>query len=166
MATTTSGVSLTLNGHYAQCPKTIPSSEGLSLRTELVLERSEKRTVKVHWWHNPDPISSKPHNHPWNFKSKILHGGYTEQVWWIKNGVVRTETRTYKAGDTNVNTIDKFHKVISVQPGTVSIMTTGQASKNNAWGWLDIETGKYTLATFDPKSPFMKDLKRLNPWMT
>jgi hypothetical protein len=165
MQTTTGGAPLILNAPMmTQCPKVIPDKNGKPLRTEVLVQRSPDLTIKYHYWHGSDPLDTPPHNHPWNFSSEILQGAYTEQIWWVENGEVKTETRTYNAGNVNTNTTDTYHLIVSVEPGTVSKMTCGQASEGNSWGWLDIKTGEHMQATLDPD--FLTKLKALNPWMS
>jgi hypothetical protein len=141
----------------------IPDKNGLPLRTELVIERGADKTIKMHWWHKADAQDTPPHNHPWDFHSEIIAGGYTEQVWWVENGVIHDEQRSYAVGDTNHNTVDTYHLVVDVIPGTVTRMITGKATEGNAWGWLDLHSGKQIPAELDPN--FMDKLKHLNPWM-
>jgi hypothetical protein len=130
-----------------------------------VIKRDPKvETIKLHWWYKADTLDTPPHSHPWDFKSEILVGGYKEQVWWVdSDGVVQNDIRTYKVGDFNTNTIGTYHLVISVEPGTVTKMTTGPATEGNTWGWLDVETGNHLEATLDPN--FLDKQKVLNPWM-
>lgn len=66
--------------HLMTPPLHIPDGKGEAFKTELVLERSEERTVKIQWWYADDPRKD-PHNHPWSFQSEILSGGYTEDRW-------------------------------------------------------------------------------------
>ena len=57
------------------------------------------------------------HNHPFNYLSIILNGGYTEEV--IKDGkVVKIKNSKYKFIFRNKNT---YHKITSVKPNTITL---------------------------------------------
>jgi hypothetical protein len=162
--TTTGGAPLALEIPYSLCPQVFPDKNGDPLRTVFLVKRTPEETIKIHWWHKADPLDL-PHSHPWDFKSEILIGGYTEEVYKVNDkGVVTSELRTYNQGDVNTNIKDTYHRVVSIIPGTVTRMITGPATDGNPWGWLDTETGEYKPAGKDPN--FMNMLKALNPWMT
>lgn len=75
-------------------PLHIPNAQGEPYKTELVLQRSPERTIKVNFWHLPDD-QRLPHNHPWKFVSEILHGGYEETRYWLEGNEVASEKRIY-----------------------------------------------------------------------
>ena len=146
-------------------PLHIPDDSGGCYKTELVIERSEKRVVKIHWWHGPDPRRD-PHNHPWEFfTSTILSGGYTETRHWLwhepLDGVdyPRKSTITYRKGDVNHLPRCVYHTVDSVLPGTVTRMETGPLVKGGDWGYLI--DGEHVKAENDPA--FFAKLCELNP---
>ena len=107
---------------FAVPPLHIPDGEGGAYKTELVLERSTFRVVKLQWWHAPDP-RREPHNHPWlsidkdgveyQFKSEILAGGYTETRHYLDG---TTTTHTYRQGDVNVCLGGTFHRRFVISP--------------------------------------------------
>ena len=146
-------------------PLHIPDGKGGCYKTELVLERSLERVVKIHWWHAPDP-RREPHNHPWEFfKSTILSGGYTEtRHWKTTDGDalehVVTESRTYREGDVNLLPHSIFHTVDEVLPGTVTRMETGPLVEGGGWGYLDA-AGNYSPQEPDPA--FFEILCAMNP---
>lgn len=143
-------------------PRLIPNAKGEGYKTELIQVQSPDLTVKWNWWHLPD-CDRLPHNHPWNFTSLIHYGGYTERRFWVENGKVYSEERTYKEGEVNQINKDEFHLVTSVLPRTLTQMTCLEATKGNAWGYLDIDTGLYIPAQKDPD--FMERLYKLNPFL-
>ncbi len=148
--------------HPNLSPEYIPTANEHTFKTQLVLERNAVvRTIKINWWHEDDD-RGEPHNHPWDFSSEILSGGYTEERYWIgDDGDVCHEVLVFGAGDVNTITRDMFHRVINVQPGTVTRMTCGPAVLHNGWGYLDSKTGVYTSA--DEKDvTFMERLKKSN----
>tara|TARA_R110000822_G_scaffold59108_2_gene147680 strand:- start:372 stop:929 length:558 start_codon:yes stop_codon:yes gene_type:complete len=154
---------------FALPPLHIPDGKGGCYKTELVLERSKEKVVKIHWWHGPDPRRD-PHNHPWPFKSTILSGGYTETRYHnigdtdILSYGVATNTRTYRAGDVNDMPASVFHTVGEVLPGTVTRMETGPIVEGGDWGYLI--KGKYVSAKDDvvyQNSNFFGELCAINP---
>ncbi len=173
-STTSSGLPLT-SALLAAPPVHIPDDGDGSYKTELVLERSPERTVKILWWHADDP-RPEPHNHPWDFTSEILHGGYTEDRYVAVDtgggGIQVAHTvHTYRAGDHNVVPrrlpdedprllCEVFHNVRDVLPGTVTRMTCGPAVPGNVWHYLRLPDG-HLLSSDDPS--FIARFHRLNP---
>lgn len=159
---------ITFYGHTALSqgmspPLHLPNKQGEPVKTELVLERSAERTVKLNWWHLPD-VDRHPHNHPWEVvECHILQGGYTEERYWLDNGVLKSSTHTYRAGDINRFTHNVFHLVRTIEPGTLSKMACGPEVANNEWGYLDLKTKKYVRAKEDPG--FMKRLEENNKFL-
>jgi len=176
VATTTGGQPLQ-SAQLESPPIHIPDGKGGAYKTELAIERTPDKTVKILWWHSDDP-RPEPHNHPWPFKSEILSGGYSETRYWVEETaeethfphagrVVKTETKTYRAGDINDMPANVFHVVHDVQPKTVTRLTCGKAAPNNEWGYLDTQTGVYISAR-DPKfadNEFLDKLRAINPHM-
>lgn len=140
-------------------PVHIPDGHGGAYKTELVIARTPERTEKILWWHADDP-RPEPHNHPWDFVSEILHGGYTEDRFWFDGDEMRSATHTYRAGDINMVARDVFHCVVAVQPGTVTHLTCGPAFPGNEWHYLDVTTGELK-SSADPT--FRPALEAINP---
>lgn len=140
-------------------PVHIPDGAGGSYKTELVIERTAERTEKILWWYADDP-RPEPHNHPWDFTSEILHGGYTEDRWWIEDGQLVAATTTYRAGDINHISTSVFHNVRDVEPDTVTHMICGPAVPGNEWCYLDVQN-LMLLASDNPS--FRGDLEAINP---
>lgn len=164
--TTTTGGQPLIAAQLVTPPIHIPNGKGGAYKTELAVERSPEKTIKILWWHEDDP-RPEPHNHPWPFKSDILSGGYSEHRYWVQNGQVVSEIKTYRAGDVNDMPANVFHVVYDVQPQTVTRLTCGAAAPDNEWGYLDVETGAYTSAR-DPKfadNSFIEKLRAINPHM-
>lgn len=148
--TTTGGFALT-HALLSAPPIHIPNRDGFPFKTDLVLERDPAiRTVKLTWWHADDDRGD-PHNHPWDFESTILFGGYTDESWWFgDDGTIKHATLVMRVGDVNKVSRRIFHRVTDVLLGTVTNMVTGPAQPDNEWGYLNIESGVYTRATKDP----------------
>ncbi len=159
---TTSGLPLR-HGFFASPPLHIPNKDGQPYKTELVEVRYQTlQTIKWNWWHLPDD-DREPHNHPWDFEATIQRGGYTEERFWVEEGLVCREFRTYRAGDMNVVPRSVYHLVVSVLPRTVTRMVCGPAVANQEWGYLDLETGEHRSAEPDPG--FIKRLRFNNRFM-
>lgn len=150
-------------------PLHIPDGKGGCYKTELVIERSKDRVVKIQWWHAPDPRRD-PHNHPWKdaeditFRSTILAGGYTQTSYYLRpNGSVIVTEQTFREGDVNALPNCVFHTVDEVLPGTVTRMVTGPLVEGGDWGYLI--DGAYVSAKDDPypNVDFFDQLCALNP---
>lgn len=73
-----------------------------------------------------DPV---PHDHPWNFFRMVLRGGYTEEYY----GRIIGATRTLQPLRPGYFPTDSYHRITSVQPGTVSLVVVGR--KTRIWGF-------------------------------
>ena len=172
--TIAAGLPLTSDA-YAKPPLNIPGDDGRPYKTELVIERSPERTVKINWWHAPDDAGSRarPHNHPWDFTSTVLHGAITHTRYLSGSGGtpeaprILTTTETIRAGESYTVRAYEHHLVVYVEPGTVTRMECGPLGGTEppgaSWGYLDTVTGEHVPATPDPE--FRARLAAINPWM-
>ncbi len=142
---------------FSRVPLHIPDMDSNPVKTELVINRMASGWVeKINWWHQADvtrkPGRAFPHNHPWDFQSLILFGGYTEERYPIVNGKWTGEIKTfvYTAGDTNRITKDEFHLVTKIEPKTVSRMVCGEARAWQEWGYWNLDTNRYEPSLQDP----------------
>lgn len=164
--TTSSGASLNSKA-FVSPPVHIPNSgEGEkarhSFKTELSLLRDPNvGTKKILRWHDADP-RQLPHNHPWDFRSAILAGGYTEERFFLKDGIWVRELVEYEAGSVNIVPADVFHNVIDVQEGTVTFLDCGKARQGNEWGYLDVEENEYFDWKKESPTNFLEIFKSLN----
>jgi hypothetical protein len=172
-AATSTGQALTA-APFGMPPVHIPIAGGSAdarraYKSELVLFRDPAvGTQKVLWWHSRDPRDA-PHNHPWDFRSAILAGGYEEERYWIdEGGRLRTERLQWRAGEINVMPADVFHNVVAVAPGTVTYLDCGPSRAGNAWGYLDTDTLAYHPFNAAGMTPddFMDAFRAINPYMT
>lgn len=165
-----------LPGMFSNPPLHLPSEDGKSSwATELAYLRSPEQTRKIRWWRSPDP-DPRPHNHPWrdedgvSLTSYIISGGYTQDVYLMnENGdpqLLRTET--FKAGDTNVLHYREYHVVRDIiqkseecPAGTVTHFITGKMVNDNAWWYLNLETGE--LEPPVKSETYLERLKASNP---
>ncbi len=149
------GLPLSSNA-WAIPPLHIPNSENEIYKTELTIERNSEFVHKINWWYAPDTkdIRALPHNHPWAFTSKVLHGRLVEKRWtpiYDGNNIIGygVAELIHKAGETYECPADAFHIVTEIDTGTVTEMICGPVV-NNPWGYLNPETLEFIAAVSDP----------------
>lgn len=96
-------------------------------------------SVFVHQIHAADG-DRHPHNHPWRWAaSLILSGGYTE----ARNGQgdgrdlkckCHAHSRAYTVGDLSILRPDDYHRIVEVEPDTVTLFLCGRETHD--WGFL------------------------------
>ena len=99
-------------------------------------------SVLLHNILKPDDCEAM-HDHPWDFKTNILSGGYREMVptSWSYSltfggpqlGPDETMSRAKIVGDEVKRYADDLHSIQSVQPNTWTLVTT--KSKSRTWGF-------------------------------
>ena len=96
--------------------------------TRLFLAHTPWGGVMVHWFNKPDQ-EPDPHDHPVNFLSLVLRGGYQEEItpqlgfgkfvrwvrWW------------------NWITPKRIHRIVHVKPGTMTLCFYGP--RRHDWGF-------------------------------
>lgn len=97
-----------------------PGSADLYLRRLYILRAW--CGAMLHWIHRPDS-DRWLHDHPWCFFSIVLRGGYVEET---PRGVRRV--RWF-----NCNRSTDLHRILSVEPGTITLVFTGP--KVRSWGF-------------------------------
>ena len=119
------------------------------------------RVIQTPWfsiyWHHidqPDP-DQDPHDHPWNFRSVIIRGGYTERVFWDPNNVYTNEYLTHRRFSTHKMPIRYAHQITEVQPKTVTLIIAGPRLRN--WGFWKADPERRTkLTTFVPWEDYVE----------
>jgi hypothetical protein len=83
--------------------------------------------IYLHSLEGIDP-DRDPHNHPWNARVFVLHGGYVQLIV-TSPGQVRSQivSRTNRLGV-------MYHRIIHVKPGTWTLTLAGPRVR--AWGFL------------------------------
>lgn len=86
--------------------------------------------LRLHRIYTADP-GNDPHDHPFDFTSYILAGGYYERAYgaearWYENRVV-------SAGDKVDHKAADLHRIVAVLPNTWTLVTTGP--KVRKWGF-------------------------------
>lgn len=91
--------------------------------------------VYLHWIHEPDS-DRDPHDHPWNFGSFILKGGYTERVW-EEPALGTQDYKGYrrKWGQFSWHKMDTVsaHKIEQISKPLVTLVLVGRRTRN--WGF-------------------------------
>lgn len=115
---------------------THPLFRHLSLRRADGTTYLERRGIQTRWFNvylhhigAPDPGRAL-HNHPWWFCSLVLRGGYIEQVKPNRLGV---NGRRHGRFSLHAMSLRKFHRIVQVDPGTVTLIITGPYRQK--WGF-------------------------------
>jgi hypothetical protein len=87
------------------------------------------RALYLHNMLGPDAGRDR-HDHPWNFRSKVLAGGYVEEVQ--SEGQVLMIPRL--AGDYDFRPAEWLHRVSYVLPNTWTLVLCGRRERE--WGFL------------------------------
>jgi hypothetical protein len=87
--------------------------------------------IYVHWINLPD---SDPdlHDHPWNFTSTILRGGYVESAAPISDPS-KARIKAWSRWSTHRMTQDQCHKIVILAPDTVTLIFVGR--RRGSWGF-------------------------------
>ena len=89
-----------------------------------LIPRNKQRNVYIHRILSAD--ENMLHDHPWDFESIILSGGYLEQT--------ESGTERHKKGDRFHRKAADLHRIVSVQPDTWTLVITGPVVRN--WGFM------------------------------
>lgn len=94
-----------------------------------------RRGIQTRWFNaylhridSPDPGRAL-HNHPWWFGSLILRGGYVEEF----KGDAGYQMRRWRRGTWHTVPLRAFHRIVKVEPGTVTLIITGPYRQK--WGF-------------------------------
>lgn len=80
--------------------------------------------------------AEEPHCHPWNNGSLVLAGSLTEELWSGPGVMGDKLRRTLKPGDVAIRAAEEVHRIVAVEPGTITLFWTG--AKRREWGfWTD-----------------------------
>lgn len=112
----------------------IPSWED---RTQVYLRRlrivqTPYASVLLHFVYLPD-TDPDPHDHPWNFWSFIVRGGYTEKIVNPYLSIPRWVTKTHRMLSLHRMSIALAHQITRTRPGTISLVFTG--ARQREWGF-------------------------------
>lgn len=88
-------------------------------------------SVYLHDLNLPD-TDRDPHDHPWNFLSIVLRGGYVERLWFAPMALPAV-TRTWRRFSVHRMKRGKAHMIDSVKPRTKTLVVTGR--RQGSWGF-------------------------------
>lgn len=98
--------------------------------------------IRLHWIRRPD-ADDHMHDHPWNARTIILRGGYTEhrlvddtpKPEYLLHPALKVEVRTRLPGDTAKINFGQYHKIERIQPGGAwTLFISGPYQ--GTWGFL------------------------------
>lgn len=102
--------------------------------------------VYVHRIYRED-FDRHPHDHPWQFVSVILRGGYWERVHEaapladgriLMDRVNLTGRLVYRRrGSVHLHRYSRAHRITKVKPGTISLVVVGR--RRGGWGFWTAE---------------------------
>lgn len=79
-------------------------------------------------------LDRDPHDHPFDFVSIVLFGGYVEELYGIKGGKPEScETIWHTAGSVIRRKAEDAHRICYVQPSTTTLVLT--SGKKRSWGF-------------------------------
>lgn len=103
------------------------------LRRLRVLQ-TPRFAIYLHWIYLPDE-DRDPHDHPCNFWSMVVRGGYTEQVYpYVRvRRDFATKVKTWRRGSVHKMPYDQAHRITHIRPGTVTLVAFGV--RRQSWGF-------------------------------
>jgi hypothetical protein len=109
-----------------------PTDNPLILRRQLL--QTPLFGIYVHVMRRED-ADRYPHDHPWNFWSLILRGGYEEMRYpdAARRRCLRMFVLSHTRWRLHRLRVGDAHRVISVQPGTVTLVIVGR--HRQVWGF-------------------------------
>jgi hypothetical protein len=91
-------------------------------------------SIRIHWIRLPDQ-DRHLHDHPWNARTIILHGAYTEQRLTGNPFFFETERFHRRPGDTARLRFGEYHRITYVPPdGVWTLFISGPYQ--GTWGFL------------------------------
>lgn len=109
------------------------------------LDSFDRVGIFLHRIDGPDP-GKDPHDHPWPFVTLILRGGYSEVVADTRRAATSITTRrTWRRWSIHRMPLTVAHRIVAVEPGTISLVVRGRKSRR--WGFyqpriIDERTGR------------------------
>lgn len=89
--------------------------------------------IYLHDLNLPD-ADRDPHDHPWNFYSVILRGGYTERYYPHPTATLKNyRVQVWKRWSIHRMGRLRAHQIDSVEPKTISLIFVGRRARN--WGF-------------------------------
>lgn len=134
--------------HGFSTTKIVLDQEGTGERTEYMrrwIFSTPLFTLRLH--HILDSDYGPPHNHPWNFLSLILKGGYTEHLYSYDGHVWPLRLQRRKCGSLAFRRATDIHKVRLIPGETAWTLCVTSGAKQTPegearWGFFtDLKDG-------------------------
>ncbi len=135
---------LSLTRIFNAITKPYASLPGYMTRRTLV--KIGRLHIRIHVLHSDDATPFL-HNHPFNYCSLLLTGGYTEECEEGKN-------RRVKKNSLIIHSHKFFHRIKNVEPGTITLFCTWETNsgwdlkrakiKDSAVAWIEHKSGVYS----------------------
>lgn len=110
------------------------------------------RKVLLHRFVASD-IQEAPHNHPGNFLSIVLCGGYDEDVV-TDLGVCGVLKKRVRRRWINWIPAKKFHCIVSAKPGTWTLIIRGRNLPGKGWGFLFVRPRRVVFEVAPQSDPY------------
>ena len=112
------------------------TKEGIVYLDRLRLLQTPYFGIYLHWINGPDP-DPDPHDHPWNFWSFILWGGYTEVYYNTQHNLFSHNLRHWARWSWHrMSARGVAHRIWKVHPHTMTLIIVGRRQRD--WGfWTD-----------------------------
>ena len=84
------------------------------------------------------PDLGDPHDHPWPFRTFILHGGYTEEVYDLHGGLI--DIRQHHEGDSFLIDAGHIHRITElhgIECWTIILPKPGEARTSGFYQFRD-----------------------------
>jgi hypothetical protein len=88
--------------------------------------------IYVHFIYRED-LDPVPHDHPWQFRSLVLRGGYNEMFWPDARTWTHCYMQRFRRWSWHRFPLAAGHRITSVDPGTVTLVLVGR--KVRTWGF-------------------------------
>ncbi len=124
LITNRAGTALYMLRCWLSVPRDNPQRKAVAAAPGEAFESGESQLL--HWILQPDDCSAL-HDHPWDFETEILEGGYLEHVN-TPDGVSARDINmglTHRPGDTVRKTGESLHAIAELCAGPGQILTTG-----------------------------------------
>lgn len=87
--------------------------------------------IYVHFIYRED-LDPVAHDHPWTFWRCVVRGGYLEH-YFADPALGDYSSRAHRPWRPSHFPVDHAHRIVLVEPGTVSVVVVGR--KSRAWGF-------------------------------
>lgn len=121
----------------------IPQPDGSPYVLRLRIVQTPLFGLYLHRWFSADNDRDL-HDHPWWFVTWIIRGSYLEHINTISNeldqqsrGILSRWQEERKRWSLHAVRLNQCHRVVSFQPGTVTLILTGR--RKRSWGFYTSE---------------------------